>query len=262
MRPRGFLVIGGICDVIAPEERPLNPTGKTVRPIQRTTLATAAFEQLIANVVNGTWKAGDRLPPERDLCQQFGIARTSLREAMKAMELVGMLNSRVGDGTYVCPRTEFLSRPMMWAFTEMDKTELNDVMQARLIIEEGLAGLAAENGTNAQIDAINKAVQAMGDCIARNESVLDADMAFHMAVSDAAGNPLLSSSLQMLRNLMRHGIQFKLLLPGVSPTILRDHRAIYQAIKKRNPTAAKKAMRHHLLETMKLVSFAIKQHQR
>jgi DNA-binding FadR family transcriptional regulator len=102
----------------------------------------------------------------------------------------------------------------------------------------------------------------MGDCIARNESVLDADMAFHMAVSDAAGNPLLSNSLQMLRNLMRHGIQFKLLLPGVSPTILRDHRAIYQAIKKRNPTAAKKAMRHHLLETMKLVSFAIKQHQR
>ena len=151
---------------------------------------------------------------------------------------------------------------MMWAFTEMDKTELNDVMQARLIIEEGLAGLAAENGTNAQIDAINKAVQAMGDCIARNESVLDADMAFHMTVSDAAGNPLLSNSLQMLRNLMRHGIQFKLLLPGVSPTILRDHRAIYQAIKKRNPAAAKKAMRHHLLETMKLVSFAIKQHQR
>ena len=64
----------------------MKSTGKTVRPIQRTTLATAAFEQLIANVVNGTWKAGDRLPPERDLCQQFGIARTSLREAMKAME--------------------------------------------------------------------------------------------------------------------------------------------------------------------------------
>jgi GntR family transcriptional repressor for pyruvate dehydrogenase complex len=240
----------------------LKPTAKTVRPIQRTTLATAAFEQLIANVVNGTWKAGDRLPAERDLCRQFGIARTSLREAIKAMELVGMLNSRVGDGTFVCPRSEFLSRPMMWAFTEMDKTELNDVMQARLIIEEGLAGLAAEHGTNAQIVTISKAVQAMGDCIARNESVLDADMAFHMAVSDAAGNPLLSNSLQMLRNLMRHGIQFKLLLPGVSPAILKDHLAIYQAIKKRNPAAAKRAMRHHLLETMRLVSYAIKQHQR
>src|SRR5215467_6379588 len=83
-----------------------------VTPLSRTTLTTAAFEQLISNVVNGTWKTGERLPPERDLCRQLGIARTSLREALKAMELVGMLNSRVGDGTFVCPRSEFLARPL------------------------------------------------------------------------------------------------------------------------------------------------------
>ncbi|MEO6802226.1 MAG: FadR/GntR family transcriptional regulator [Granulicella sp.] len=236
-------------------------TGKSIRPIQRTTLATAAFEQLIANVVNNVWKAGDRLPAERELCQQFGIARTSLREALKAMELVGILNSRVGDGTFVCPRSEFLSRPMMWAFTGMDKTELHDVMEARLIIEEGMVGLAAERASKDQVDTINKAVLAMGDCIARNESILDADMAFHMAIAEAAGNPLLSNSLQMLRNLMRQGIQFKLLLPGVSPAILKDHLAIYQAIKKRNVAAARKAMRHHLLETMKMVTYAIQQHE-
>lgn len=236
-------------------------TGKSIRPIQRTTLATAAFEQLIANVVNNVWKAGDRLPAERELCQQFGIARTSLREALKAMELVGILNSRVGDGTFVCPRSEFLSRPMMWAFTGMDKTELHDVMEARLIIEEGMVGLAAERASKDQVDTINKAVLAMGDCIARNESILDADMAFHMAIAEAAGNPLLSNSLQMLRKLMRQGIQFKLLLPGVSPAILKDHLAIYQAIKKRNVAAARKAMRHHLLETMKMVTYAIQQHE-
>src|ERR1700693_5731864 len=134
-----------------------NPV-RAMKPIERTTLAASAFEQLISYVVNGDWKSGDRSPPERELCQQLGIARTSLREAIKAMELVGMLNSRVGDGTFVCPRSEFLSRPMMWAFTAMDKTELNDVMQARLIIEEGLAGLAAENATDVQIHSINKAI--------------------------------------------------------------------------------------------------------
>jgi GntR family transcriptional regulator, transcriptional repressor for pyruvate dehydrogenase complex len=235
---------------------------KSVEPIQRTTLTTAAFEQLIANVVDGTWKAGDRLPPERDLCQQFGIARTSLREALKAMELVGMLNSRVGDGTFVCPRSEFLSRPMMWAFTGIDKTELHDVMDARLVIEEGLAGLAAERATPDQLHEIDKAVQAMSDCIARNESVLDADMAFHEAISIAAGNALLANSLQMLRNLMRRGILFKLLLPGVSPTILKDHVAIYKAIKQGKPIAARKAMRHHLEQTMELVNFAIRKHQK
>ena len=235
---------------------------KSVVPIQRTTLTTAAFEQLIANVVDGTWKAGDRLPPERDLCRQFGIARTSLREALKAMELVGMLNSRVGHGTFVCPRSEFLSRPMLWAFTGIDKTELSHVMDSRLVIEVGLAGLAAERATPDQLLEIDRAVQAMGDCIARNESILDADMAFHAAISDAAGNPLLKSSLQMLRNLMRRGILFKLLLPGVMPSILKDHVAISKAIRQRKPVAARKAMRRHLETTMDLVTYAIRQHQK
>src|ERR1700755_2426354 len=97
---------------------------KAVTPIARTTLTAAAFEELISYVVNGTWKAGDRIPPERELCQQLGIARTSLREALKAMELIGMLDSRVGDGTFVCDRSQFLSRPLLWAFTGTDHLEL------------------------------------------------------------------------------------------------------------------------------------------
>src|ERR1700677_4066881 len=110
-------------------------------PIERTTLAASAFEQLISNVVHGKWKAGARLPAERELCQQLGIARTTLREALKAMELVGMLESRIGEGTFVCARSEFLSRPLLWAFTGADHEELQEIMEARTIIEENLAGL-------------------------------------------------------------------------------------------------------------------------
>src|ERR1700754_4914109 len=118
-----------------------------ITPLVRTTLTASAFEQLISYVVNGAWKAGDRIPPERELCQQLGIARTSLREALKAMELIGMLDSRVGDGTFVCPRSEFLSRPMIWALMGIEKAELHDVMEARIIMEESSAGLAAERAT-------------------------------------------------------------------------------------------------------------------
>ena len=231
---------------------------KSIIPIQRTTLATSAFEQLISNVVNGTWKAGDRLPAERDLCQQFGIARTSLREALKAMELVGMLNSRVGDGTFVCPRSEFLSRPMMWALMGIEEAELRDVMEARLIMEVSSAELAAERATPVQLEEINFAVQAMRDAIARDEPVLEADMQFHMAISNAAGNPLLASSLLMLRNLMRQGMLYKHLLPGISPTIVKFHAAIYNAIKQKNPTAAKKAMKEHMVDSMRLVGLVVK----
>jgi GntR family transcriptional repressor for pyruvate dehydrogenase complex len=126
----------------------MRDTLTSVTPVQRTKLTESVFEQLLSYVVKGSWKPGDRIPPERDLCQQLGIARTSLREALKAMELVGMLDSRVGDGTFVSPRSEFLSRPLLWAFTGTDHEELHEIMEARTIIEENLAGLAAQRGTD------------------------------------------------------------------------------------------------------------------
>ena len=132
-----------------------------IAPLARTTLTASAFEQLISYVVNGAWKAGDRIPPERELCQQLGIARTSLREALKAMELIGMLDSRVGDGTFVCPRSEFLSRPLLSAFTGTDHAELRDILEAREFLEQDLAGLAAERGTDSEIEAIGEAVSKM-----------------------------------------------------------------------------------------------------
>lgn len=235
---------------------------KSVAPVARTKLTESVFEQLLSYVVSGSWKAGDRIPPERDLCQQLGIARTSLREALKAMELVGMLDSRVGDGTFVCPRSEFLCRPLLWAFTGTDREELREVMEARTIIEENLAGLAAERGSDEQIKGIAAAVQMMRDSIARGESILEADMAFHMAVSTAAQNGVLLNAVQLLRNLMRQWIYYKLLMPDITEVVLARHIAIYKAIAARKPGAARAAMRRHLEETMTLVAQVVEQRKK
>src|SRR5882672_8951524 len=152
-------------------------------PIERTTLSAATFERLITNVVHGTWKAGQQIPTERILCQQLGIARNSLREALKAMELIGMLESRVGDGTFVCPRSEFLSRPLLWAFTGTDHEELVEIMEARTVVEESLAGLAAERGSADEISAIKATITQMREAIAAGVSILEADMSFHLAIA-------------------------------------------------------------------------------
>jgi GntR family transcriptional repressor for pyruvate dehydrogenase complex len=234
---------------------------KSITPLPRTTLTATAFEQLISYVVKGTWKPGDRIPPERDLCQQLGIARTSLREALKAMELVGMLDSRVGDGTFVCHRSEFLTRPLLWAFTGSDHEELHDVMEARMIIEENLAGLAALRGSNEEIANIGRAVQMMRESLARGDTILDADMAFHLAIAAAAHNNVLQNAVQLLRNLTRQWIYFKLMLPDVPHTVLKRHEAIYRAIQQRKPATARSAMRRHLDETMTLVTKVVEQYQ-
>ncbi len=228
-----------------------------VVPLVRTTLTAAAFEQLISYVVNGTWKAGDRIPPERELCQQLGIARTSLREALKAMELIGMLDSRVGDGTFVCPRSEFLSRPLLWAFTGTDHAELRDIMEAREFLERDLAGLAAERATGSEIRAIAQTVETMRKNVAMGESILMADMEFHLAIADAAHNEVLRNAVQLLRNLMKQWLVLKLLIPQVPARVLKQHEVIYQAIKNRDGAAAREAMWTHLEKTAHLVAQVI-----
>jgi GntR family transcriptional repressor for pyruvate dehydrogenase complex len=236
-----------------------NQSHKVVSPIQRTTLTASAFEQLISHVVGGSWKAGDRIPPERELCAQLGIARTSLREALKAMELVGMVDSRVGDGTFVCPRSEFLSRPLLWAFTGTDSTEFEDIMEARIIIEENLAGLAAQRATEEEVAAVAEAVQTMQSSIARNEPILEADMAFHLAIARASHNNVLAKSVQLLRNLMRQWLYYKVMMPQAAPIILKRHLAIYRAISQHKPLAARREMRLHLEEAAEMVTQVIQQ---
>lgn len=240
----------------------MTQTLNSITPVVRTKLTSSVFEQLLSYVVGGSWRPGDRIPPERELCQQLGIARTSLREALKAMELVGMLDSRVGDGTFVCPRSEFFSRPLLWAFTGTDHEELQEIMEARTIIEESLAGLAATRGTAEQIEKIGHAVQQMRDSIARADSTLEADMAFHLAVSSAAQNGVLTNAVRLLRNLMRQWINYKLLIPDVPEIVLKRHVAIYRAIAARKPNAARNAMRFHLEETTGLVTRVVEQRKK
>jgi GntR family transcriptional repressor for pyruvate dehydrogenase complex len=230
---------------------------ESTAPIERTTLVEAAFERLISNVVHGKWRAGDQLPPERELCQQLGIARTSLREALKAMELIGMLESRVGDGTFICPRSEFLSRPLLWAFTGINQTELGKIMEARVFLERDLAGLAAERASEEELAQIEDTIQAMSKNIAANEPVLESDMAFHLAVAEAAHNEVLANAAQLLRNLMKYWIQLKLLIRNVPSAALERHQAIYRAIRNRDPESARSLMRDHLDETSELVTQVI-----
>lgn len=226
----------------------------TVTPIPRTTLTTAVFEQLISHVVKGDWKAGHQIPPERELCQQLGIARTSLREVLKAMELIGMLESRVGDGTFVCPRSEFLSRPLLWAFTGSDHMELRDIMEARALLEQDLAGLAAERASQVDIRQIGDTVEMMRRAIAEGRPLLQADMEFHAAVAQAAHNEVVTNAVLLLRNLLRQLLLLKLQIPSVPARVLNRHEAIYNAIRSRDAVAARTAMREHLEESALLVT--------
>jgi GntR family transcriptional regulator, transcriptional repressor for pyruvate dehydrogenase complex len=223
-------------------------------PIERITLSAATFERLITNVVHGTWKAGQQIPTERVLCQQLGIARNSLREALKAMELIGMLESKVGEGTFVCPRSEFLSRPLLWAFTGTNHAELADLMEARALMEADLAGLAAERATSSELESIEETIHAMEQHIAGRETVLESDMAFHLCVGQAAHNEVLANAAQLLRNVLKYWIHLKLMMGRIPAQALERHREIYHAISSRDVHASRSLMQEHLNETTILIT--------
>ncbi len=233
----------------------------SAKPIDRgTTLTAATFERLVKLILSGQWPEGARIPAERKLCQQLGIARASLREAMKALELIGVLESRVGDGTFVCPRSEFLSRPLLWAITGTDVNELSEIVEARRLIEVDIAGLAAERASQSELQEIAAAVEDLRIALSDPVACLAADLRFHIAIAEAAHNQILLNSIQLLRNLMKHWILIKLQVPKTSAKVLKQHQEILSAIQSRDAEGARSAMSKHLGTMGKLLIEVVHQH--
>jgi GntR family transcriptional regulator, transcriptional repressor for pyruvate dehydrogenase complex len=228
-------------------------SGILLQPMPRTTLSTALFEKLVGHVVNGDWKEGDRVPSERELSEQLGIGRASLRVALKALELLGMVESRVGNGTFVCPRSDFLSRPLLWAITGTDHSELCELMEARLVLEENIAAFAAERATAEELRKIEAALEEMRAQIDDPAASFESDMRFHVAIAEAAHNPILSNADQLVRNLVKHWILLKHSIPGEVAKSLQHHERIYDAILHRDAAAAREAMRNHIATSGRVV---------
>ncbi|HWB87220.1 MAG TPA: FadR/GntR family transcriptional regulator [Bryobacteraceae bacterium] len=218
------------------------------REVCRTTLSASVFEKLLSLILSGHWKEGDRILPERELSHELGVGRASLREALKALELIGMIESRVGDGTFVCQRSTFLSRPLLWAITGSGMTRVDELVESRLVLECEIAAFAAARATSDDMKAIEMDVQRLGSGLADPDVLLDADLKFHLGIANAAHNQILLNAVQMIRSLMQQWMLVTLHVPGVGPRVFAQHDAILQAIRAKDPAAAREAMRGHLEE--------------
>lgn len=215
-------------------------------PVTRTTLTADICRKLVSHLLRGDWTEGDRIPPERELCQRLGVGRASLREALKALEIMGMIETRLGEGTFVCGRSEFFSRPLLWAITGSAKSDAHELVEARELIESETAKLAAERATAEDLQTIRKHLDEMEAAIDDPATFLEADLNFHLAVANSAHNQILANALSLIRNLMRQWIGQALPKEGVAITALNHHNKIFAAISKRNATAARNSMQAHL----------------
>ena len=222
-------------------------------PVSRTTLTADIYRKLVSHIIRGVWRPGERIPSERQLGQILGVGRASLREALKALEIMGMIETRLGDGTYVCQRSEFLSRPLLWAITSSSETDAHELVEARKLIETEMAGLAAERATAEDLKQIGIHLDQMERSLESQSSFLQSDIEFHLAVGQAAHNTILMNALHLIRNLLQEWIGSTLQLEGVALIALEHHKAIFLAVAKKNVPAARAAMATHLQEMARLL---------
>ena len=210
-------------------------------------------DQIRTLIGKGEVAPGARLPAERDLARQLGVSRPSLREALIALEVEGLLDVRVGSGIYVS-QADGRGRAAEIA----GASGPFEVIRARWMIEGECAALAARHGTSAQLRAIRRAHAELKKQAKRYHNPLDADRAFHVAIAQATGNSALELVVQTLWDQrvgpLYRALETKLEYPAMAAETIGEHEAVLAAILARDPAAARGAMRRHMDMTRKRYS--------
>lgn len=202
-------------------------------------------DQLRALIAQGEFAVGARLPAERDLAQQLGVSRPSVREALIALEVEGWVEVRTGSGVYVLERERRAAAPV--AETEWGPLEL---IRARRVVEGETAAIAAQQRRRPHLEAMGRALDDMRDMAARQIMPMEADRAFHLAIVEACGNVVLSETVQGFWDSRRGPIFTR--LGGYFETVaswrmaIAEHETIRDAIAARDADAARQAMHQHM----------------
>ena len=223
----------------------------TLRPAA-TRLADTIAAELEKRMLEGSLKPGDRLPAERTLALDMGVSRPCLREAMQKLVSNGLLTTRHGGGTHVTDRLEahFVDP---WQDMLKDHPLLHrDLLEFRQMLESQAAALAADRATDAdlaRLDAVHAALEASysGDDLA---VCIDADVAFHQAIAEAAHNVLIghltASLMRVIHGHVAGNLEHLHARPQRWNQLRAQHEAIWQAIRERNPEEAAQAARSHV----------------
>jgi GntR family transcriptional repressor for pyruvate dehydrogenase complex len=220
-------------------------TGTQLKQVETKRLYQHIADQIHSLIQSGGFAPGARLPPERDLAQQLGVSRPSLREALIALEIAGCVEIRQGSGVYVCRAPE--RSPNATAALGESPSEL---MQARAVLEGSVIVLAAALITPERLTRLRETLDAMRAQIKEGRSPLDHDRAFHVCIAEMSGNLVLVRMVTELFDERHSPISAR--LSGHAETsqtwarALEEHEAIYRALEERDPLAAQSAMRSHL----------------
>jgi GntR family transcriptional regulator, transcriptional repressor for pyruvate dehydrogenase complex len=214
-----------------------------------TNLLILRFQELMGE---GLLAPGTKLPPERELASYFGVARSSLRPALKVLEIMGVITQRVGDGSYLNKdASSVLAVPMEFLFL-LDDTSLQELTEMRLMIEPALAAKAAERANAQDIALLKQSIVDFEHSKQDRVRLVASDLSFHRAIFQASRNRLASRLFNTIHRAMLNMIMVTSQLVDIEHT-LEFHRPIMVAIEERNPELAARLMTDHLIDARDLL---------
>ena len=204
-------------------------------PLKRDNLPVSIAERIRRQIAQGQLKPGAQLPGHRELATLYSVSVGSVREAISMLVSEGLVTTRAGRGTFVVESDDSLR---MWSDHPLDRDEVEELVEAREALETHIAALAAERATAAQLARLERAVEGMQADLADATLFLEADIEFHMALADAAGNRFLLQALTSIHSMLRRDLELSVEVG------LRRHGNLgfVDAVEAKDPIAARAAM--------------------
>ena len=220
-----------------------------LKPIKPKRISDQVFDQLRELIFRGEFKAGEKIMTERELAEAFGVSRTSVRDAINKLVVMGLLEQKQGQGTFV-RSPESREQSILATMVESQDASISDLLEVRMGLECNAAALAATRAVEKDFQFMEKSIEEMQKEVASGRLGTEADASFHMAIAYATNNPLQVFIMKNFYDFLFTGIRANLeglyQNPGNIDTILEQHKAIYQAIRGRSPETAYRAMKRHI----------------
>jgi GntR family transcriptional repressor for pyruvate dehydrogenase complex len=215
--------------------------------IQSSRLYEQIVQQIEESILKGELIEGSQLPAERELAEQFGVSRTAVREAIKALQEKGLVDALPGRGTFVTNGTSNSMRRSLDRIIKNGQPDgLTHLVEVREILEPEIAALAAVRADYEDLAAMREAVDAMESAKRDSDAYTEADLDFHLALAEAAANPIVLSLIDSIVALLREQRLQIFRVEGGADRGQHYHRRILEAIERHDPQGARTAMQAHL----------------
>ncbi|HEU4766973.1 MAG TPA: FadR/GntR family transcriptional regulator [Pyrinomonadaceae bacterium] len=232
---------------------------KIIRPVRSGQTTEQVVARIYALIKHQDLQPGDRLPPERELAKQLDISRPSLRAGLSSLISMGVLQSRQGAGTFLVDGPPALDSEPLRLLAQLHGFSYEHMFEARLILEVGAAGLAAERATGDQLATMSEQIADMYAALKDPQQFLVHDIAFHRAVAAASGNPTLATLVEMVSAILYERRRETIERAHDFNEALELHRRVYRAIRSRKADEAREAMREHIMRAQR--AFALEEQQ-